>query len=859
MKVRFSRLIITMILAFASYSCNLFEDWFKFEDYFREVKTVDVGPEGATISSDEVELIIPAGVFTENAEIVLSVNKLFKPFDSETYTPVYEFTGIPNNSEGKIEIRLKVDGYTAEEVEIAVGDYFQPKGADSVSLHFITIDTKDSAGFLCGEIAFKSDQEYAAAGLKSETAKTHSRRLYVTVTKKMKQMVAGKFYLIYHDKFADWIEKKQNSDLMKKICIDTYLRFENEEGYRFDMSRFDAWPLRVYIQEEGNDGVFCGHWFSTYIIINLDIVRYEFEKFEPVFAHEFFHLMEYIYYGFRNNGSEDEWFDEAAAVFVEKLHQYEEDPEYFPSVAMDNFGLLYLGLVNGWQYMPEDGSKKERSKQGYANAVLLEYLIESKHGNDMRASEKAIAAMVKGIAGQNDVFDLIKQDYGPVDQWLSDFYASIYQLKLYGGNNMVFGAIPKYPQYNVNIDGSKDSLYSIPYDVIELSATALTLKFSNFSSDCNVSIKASDHKIPKSQIEYLVFHPQSKELIGKGFSEYDSVYIQDFVNALKIRDNVQTFNLPLFIVNKTEQAGKTKLDVQIRVTNNALPEITGVTPSKAKPGQVITINGKNFKTNQGNSEVRFNGQVLVVNSWKDQEITTVLPSDAKSGNVFVKVKGMKSNEIFIEIEDEENNNISWPKKYLCKEITFYAKIRCGTSSEDDITISGSIVNDTITGENGVYTFNKTFVFEDAVGYYNADCDGICTSNTTTTVRQAKLVFKPDADSPDGSKGKFSLQLSVDMQSRAVFDNGKSNESTSSSLLSIEDLSYNWGSTTDHPYQRKELMNNAAASGIVTYLKALSKSSKSTDCAGNVTEVESCQATSANIQVFIHTINLSKLE
>ncbi|MFN3307159.1 MAG: IPT/TIG domain-containing protein, partial [Candidatus Kapaibacteriota bacterium] len=82
-----------------------------------------------------------------------------------------------------------------------------------------------------------------------------------------------------------------------------------------------------------------------------------------------------------------------------------------------------------------------------------------------------------------------------------------------------------------------------------------------------------------------------------------------------------------------------------KIIETPIPYIFSIEPSSAKIGDTVTITGSNFGTTQGTGIVSFNGaNAINYISWSDVEIKVVVPEAATTGNVYVTVDGIKSNE-----------------------------------------------------------------------------------------------------------------------------------------------------------------------------------------------------------------------
>jgi glucose/arabinose dehydrogenase len=75
------------------------------------------------------------------------------------------------------------------------------------------------------------------------------------------------------------------------------------------------------------------------------------------------------------------------------------------------------------------------------------------------------------------------------------------------------------------------------------------------------------------------------------------------------------------------------------------PAISGVSPSAAAVGAVVTITGSGFGATQGSSSVRFNGTTAAPTSWSNNSISVPVPAGATSGPIVLVVGGASSNGV----------------------------------------------------------------------------------------------------------------------------------------------------------------------------------------------------------------------
>ncbi len=108
----------------------------------------------------------------------------------------------------------------------------------------------------------------------------------------------------------------------------------------------------------------------------------------------------------------------------------------------------------------------------------------------------------------------------------------------------------------------------------------------------------------------------------------------------------------LFVSVNGVKSNEVNLTINDKSTDPA-PVITAFDNTKPFTRTLIGVNGKNFGDERGNSFIIFNG-VMAKNytMWNDNKIVVEVPTGATTGDVYVVVKGQKSNPSFLNIQDE---------------------------------------------------------------------------------------------------------------------------------------------------------------------------------------------------------------
>src|SRR5437016_6870247 len=81
------------------------------------------------------------------------------------------------------------------------------------------------------------------------------------------------------------------------------------------------------------------------------------------------------------------------------------------------------------------------------------------------------------------------------------------------------------------------------------------------------------------------------------------------------------------------------------LAQNPAPQINAVSPTTARAGDQIVINGSNFGSSQGNGNVWLGSTYGVVASWSDTQVVANVASGSKSGVAQILQGGVWSNPV----------------------------------------------------------------------------------------------------------------------------------------------------------------------------------------------------------------------
>jgi hypothetical protein len=108
-------------------------------------------------------------------------------------------------------------------------------------------------------------------------------------------------------------------------------------------------------------------------------------------------------------------------------------------------------------------------------------------------------------------------------------------------------------------------------------------------------------------------------------------------------------------------AAGTSNDVSFTVTD-AVPAISGISPSTAGAGVQVTIAGANFGSSQGNSTVQIQGQTFEISTWSDTQIVATVPSGIPAGGLYtlnVTIAGVTVSGGLTIVGAPQANSVQW--------------------------------------------------------------------------------------------------------------------------------------------------------------------------------------------------------
>ncbi|MFC2133604.1 hypothetical protein ACFLR4_04335 [Bacteroidota bacterium] len=365
------------------------------------IVTEAIGPNGGTITTENLELSIPANTLASSSEI--NVYQSTTGFSSTSVSDAYLITGVPQNFSGGFTVRLRYTGTINGSPYLAVGTDVFTTSANGFEKGYKLFAARDSSGYLCADIPVIGSQSESL--LKNRNV-MNDLPMEVEAIVTVETMSSGNHFKIIHPLDV----------LGSALSLAGYL----EEAYTtfvqmgFDFQSQINWPLEVIVRDLGDEmyGQYRRRW-SEWLEFNERKIN-DAAELRTTAGHEFFHIVQSKYDTrswsskiWDGNGPQY-WLDEATAVWAESMFTAAFN---YVSDARDGHEMApFEGMQSGAAANP--------AHHGYGMSAMIKYLVDSygpgivKNIYDrIKAGSAPVAAISLAVPDQIDVWWPVFQSF----------------------------------------------------------------------------------------------------------------------------------------------------------------------------------------------------------------------------------------------------------------------------------------------------------------------------------------------------------------------------------------------------------------------------------------------------------------
>lgn len=464
----------------------------------------NIGSAGGTLSSDVLELTVPAGAFGAESSIAVTTAP-DHPFEEDAVSDTYVIAGLPQSYTRDITVSIPFTGELSDNSYIAVGMNTWVKSLGEMTTTYALLPATVDGETITAELP--------ASGLlpaKSATKSANeSSSLSVTaVTGYAPHVTAGGHFKIEYA--SRWTSLSSVQELGRYL-EEAYTTIANL-GFSYDERT--NWPVSVTVKSLDKDvyGFATNSvWGDNYGYLEFNSLNMnDLPEMRTTAGHEFFHLVQALYdprnsYSKADSGGPHYWLDEATAVWIEE--KFTDTQDYVSPVRAGNNIAPFNGVVAGAADIPD--------KHGYGLSAMIKHLADE-------YGESCIAKMYEALKSGSDPMTSVSSGTTSPIEWWEEFLRNytcgdIYNVtinELTANNNGMFRAIT-----------NSDTLatFTDEYPDVSGGLYIIRLENNNFNENSVLSLSVEGDMAEVTAIKYRL-KPLGVEFLG---TNTDKVTVSD--------------------------------------------------------------------------------------------------------------------------------------------------------------------------------------------------------------------------------------------------------------------------------------------------------------------------------------------
>lgn len=510
-----------------------------------------VGPAGGLLAADDITLEVPPGAFPTTEQIEIYRVDVAAPFGSSSQTDVFQLAGLPENFGQHITVKLRVDDTPDGDGFIAVEkEMYAPSGAENRRVYepFVASYTAPylEVQLLAGDV-YTSLRESGAEVRGPKTLTVNGFTGYV-------HEIDGSFELIYPKLVVLNTQELNGLSYLRQALENA--KSDLVDKYHFTLDGRTKWPMKIIVKPltGSNDagdpidgeavlsfwdsGEFNYGPNSGVIYINYGQLKNK-EVIQTTAAHEFFHLVQYLY----TTSHTYDWLREASSVWFECGYATD-PPNYVPSVW--NVPEYKRSLLDGLQAgallgkPTSDGKGVTPSRHGYGAFPVIRYLTN-------RYGDSALKAIWEECQNGTHPLEAISWHTAAYSEWWNDFLSKYYQEDIVNGAYLE--NILLTPANTITLaDVNKDTLFTIQTEMYDLSGAIYKVNVPTYgyTPDHQLELKVTPGSGPKLFV-YQSGVGSTRQLIAQGkgqvvIDDWHAVAAKGAIYILVSHDRVDVVN-----------------------------------------------------------------------------------------------------------------------------------------------------------------------------------------------------------------------------------------------------------------------------------------------------------------------------
>ena len=314
------------------------------------IASENIGAGGGTLSTDVIELSIPAGAISSESSVAITTAPE-RPFEEDAISETYVIAGLPTSCTRELTVSIPYTGDLVENSYIAVGMNTWVSSLGDMITTYSLLPALVEDGMLVAElpatglIPAKSAKKSADESVSLSVTAVTGYAPHVTT--------GGHFKIEYASRWTSLSSVQE----LGRYLEEAYTTVSN---LGFSYEERTNWPVSVTVKSL--DKEVYGYatnsvWGNNYGYMEFNSLNMsDLPEMRTTAGHEFFHLAQAFYdprnsYSKANSGGPHYWLDEATAVWIEE--KFTDTQDYVSPVRAGNNLAPFNGVIAGAADIPD--------------------------------------------------------------------------------------------------------------------------------------------------------------------------------------------------------------------------------------------------------------------------------------------------------------------------------------------------------------------------------------------------------------------------------------------------------------------------------------------------------------------------
>ena len=470
----------------------------------------NIGAEGGTVSSDEIELTVPVSAFGGETSIALTTAP-DNPFEDDSVSGSYIISGLPLSYSDEITVSVAYTGELTENSYIALGVNTWVSSAGEMVMTYTMLPAEVDGDRLTAILPANPGGVEKAALTGAEEASS----LNVVAVKGYKPHVTaeGHFKIDYSSRWTALASVEELGQYLEEA-------FFTIPTLGFSYEPRTNWPVSITVRDLGKlDGASSSSLWGAnhgYLEINRKIMDKPADM-RTTAGHEFFHLVQALYdprnfYSKAKIESPHLWLDEACSVWIEE--KFSDLPNYVSAARSGNILAPYKGVIAG--------AAEGAGDHGYGLSGMIKYLV-NEHG------ESCLLKIYETLRSGSDAVTAVALSTEEPLEWWEEFLRQYTLGEIYGVELSPLTA-NKDGMFRIITDSDTLATFSDEYPDLSGNLYVIRLENDNIGEDAVLSLSVEGGMGEVTAIKYRL-NPFAVEFVGTDPEEVTVTRLQSLVDG----------------------------------------------------------------------------------------------------------------------------------------------------------------------------------------------------------------------------------------------------------------------------------------------------------------------------------------